>query len=171
MVNLFVKAASVAALALPLCPAAASAAEHGATTVHGPSYVYDTAYSAARTTVSVRSLHGWTIVALKVAGLPAAAAGKTFGAHVHVNPCGADPAAAGEHYHSPDAPAGVPHRFAEIWLDVTVGRGGTGRSVAAVPWTIKPGAAGSVVVHAKPTDPDTGDAGARLLCTTVPFGS
>jgi Cu-Zn family superoxide dismutase len=40
-----------------------------------------------------------------------------------------------------------------------------------VPWQIAKGTAGSVVVHAKPTDHKTGEAGGRLFCTTVPFGS
>lgn len=57
----------------------------------------------------------------------------------------------------------------EIWLDVTVREDGTGRSRATVPWRVAAKAAGSVILHARPTDHDTGGAGARNVCTTVPF--
>ena len=55
------------------------------------------------------------------------------------------------------------------WLDFKVGRGGWALATTTVKWFIKPGAANSVVIHAAATD-RLGNAGARLICTTVPFG-
>ena len=57
----------------------------------------------------------------------------------------------------------------EIWLDATVKDDGNAESGTSVPWRVAEGAAGSVVIHAQPTNHDTGDAGARNVCTTVPF--
>jgi Cu-Zn family superoxide dismutase len=39
-----------------------------------------------------------------------------------------------------------------------------------VPWSFTAGTAGSVVIHALPTNASTGAAGARLACTSVAFG-
>jgi Cu-Zn family superoxide dismutase len=46
---------------------------------------------------------------------------------------------------------------------------GTAKATAKVPFTIAPGAASSVVIHALPTDPATGLAGARLACLPAAF--
>jgi Cu/Zn superoxide dismutase len=104
-----------------------------------------------------------TGVVLVVHDLDRAAAGRTLGAHVHVGPCVAGAgAAAGPHYtHRPP-----PSPFTEIWLDLTVGRRGSASATAFVPFGLPPGAAGSIVVHERPTAPD-GTAGARLAC--LPF--
>jgi Cu-Zn family superoxide dismutase len=102
--------------------------------------------------------------------MPKSAEGKRFGVHVHKNKCGPRPADAGPHYQNPAAKPGTPLQQREIWLDTTV-REGRAVSKAVAHWKIAKGAAGSVVVHAKPTDRKTGDAGDRLFCTTVPFGS
>lgn len=135
----------------------------------GPTNVYDAAYKDVKTTITVVRTSDTTSVLLRASGFPADAAGKTFGVHVHVNPCGPEPADAGPHYKNPDAPAGTPMHAKEIWLDITVGENGAGHSGDVVPWRVAAKAAGSVIVHAKPTDQDTGDAGARNICTTVPF--
>jgi Cu-Zn family superoxide dismutase len=149
---------------LAVVPAAAVAervlVDHG----HGPTYVYDSAFAGARTQVHSWARDGSTEVRLMVRGLPA---DRTFGAHVHTARCGADPMASGGHYqHGTSGP--VASR--EIWLDVTTDEHGNGVATTTVPWTIAAGTAGSVVVHALPTDPVTGAAGARLMCTDVPFG-
>jgi len=138
-------------------------------TAVGPTYVYNPAYATVRTTVLAISVAGRTVVALAVAGLPQVVWGRTLGAHVHVGRCGRDPNAAGAHYMNPSAkPTTAPHDR-EIWLDFKVGRGGWALATTTVKWFIKPGAANSVVIHAAATD-RLGNAGARLVCTTVPFG-
>lgn len=137
----------------------------------GPTYTHDAAYSGVKTRIHVLTYKNKTVVWLKVSGFPEAAQGKTFGAHVHQNACGPAPTDSGGHYQNPDAPADTPVRDKEIWLDVKVGKSGRGHATAVAPWLITPGTAGSVVVHAETTNPDTGVAGGRLLCTTVPFGT
>ncbi len=109
-----------------------------------------------------------THAVLVVKGLAPTAVGSTFGAHVHVGSCVAGaPLTAGPHYNSgpPGAPADPQH---EIWLDFTVLPGGVGVAQTTVPFTIAPGAANSVVIHALPTPPG-GNAGTRLACLPVQF--
>jgi len=137
--------------------------------VTGPTQVYDDAYAGTETEIYTVRQGNSTIVGLQVSGFPREAAGRTFGVHVHVNACGPRPEDAGPHYANPDAAPGTPLREKEIWLDVRIGRDGTGSSRADVPWRVAPGAAGSLVIHAERTDPATGDAGARLTCTFLPF--
>ncbi|MET1003539.1 MAG: superoxide dismutase family protein [Acidimicrobiia bacterium] len=137
----------------------------------GPTNVHDA--SLADVNIDVRVVNtgdGRTIVKLRAHGFPEAMEGKTLGAHVHMRPCGADPLASGGHYQNPNAPAGTPLHEREIWLDLDVNDSGRATSHADAPWTIAPGGAGSVVIHALPTNGDTGAAGPRLLCTNVPFG-
>lgn len=112
--------------------------------------------------------NGTTYVTLVVTGLDPAAAGTTYGAHVHVGPCIAgNGAAALAHYNS--GTGGNPSPQNEVWLDFTVRPGGVGVARASVPFEIAPGAAQSVVVHANPTQPGTGVAGGRLACLPVQF--
>ena len=96
-------------------------------------------------------------------------AGRTFGAHVHTGTCGADPLASGGHYQHSTDPA-VPLAQREVWLDVTADADGRGVATTTVPWTFAAGSAGSVVIHALPTNTLTGAAGARLACTSVELG-
>jgi superoxide dismutase, Cu-Zn family len=142
--------------------AGAIAVDHG----HGPTYVHDATYADVETQVHSWASEGRTEIRLMVDGLPA---GRTFGAHVHVNPCGAVATDSGGHYQHGDATQPLSAR--EIWLDFTTDAEGHGVGRTTVPWEIDAGTAGSVVVHASPTDPISGVAGARLFCTTVPFGS
>lgn len=136
--------------------------DHG----HGPTVVHDPAYSDTRTQVHAWAADGGTEVRLKVSGMPP---GRTFGAHVHVAPCGSDPLASGGHYqHGTDATTPLASR--EVWLDFTTDEHGKGVGGAHVPWLIGAGTAGSVVIHANATNPTSGAAGARLVCTDVPFG-
>jgi Cu/Zn superoxide dismutase len=102
---------------------------------------------------------------LVVRGLDPASAGTTFGAHVHVGPCVAgNGTAAGPHYRT----GGAASPETEVWLDFTVRAGGYAVARTTVPFTIEPGTAQSVVIHALPTDP-TGAAGARQACLPVQF--
>jgi Cu/Zn superoxide dismutase len=114
---------------------------------------------------------GGTVAVLVVRGLAPEAAGRTLGAHVHVGPCvEGSGAAAGPHYNT-EAMAGDPAPEAsprtEVWLDITVGPGGTGTAVARVPFRVEPGTR-SVVVHERATD-EAGTAGPRLACLPVRF--
>ncbi|WP_242901104.1 superoxide dismutase family protein [Actinomadura terrae] len=135
----------------------------------GPTNVYDPAYSGVRTEVIVTEQGHRTIVTLRATGFPAKAAGHTFGAHVHRRVCGRNPADSGDHYRDPKVAAKAPLREKEIWLDLKVERGGSASARTVHHGLIADGAAGSVVIHAQPTNERTGDAGARLLCTNVPF--
>ncbi|TDD75351.1 superoxide dismutase family protein [Actinomadura rubrisoli] len=148
----------------------ALAREHTKTIiVEGPSNVYDAAYSGVRTSIVVTEGKNRTDIRLRVSGLPAAAAGKTFGAHVHRKKCGPQAADSGPHAQNPKARPGAPLREKEIWLDIKAGKKGEAESRATARWRAAKGAAGSIVIHAAPTNAKTGDAGARLVCTTVPF--
>ncbi|GAA4795194.1 hypothetical protein GCM10023220_21990 [Streptomyces ziwulingensis] len=105
---------------------------------------------------------GANAVSLRVRGMRA---GHEYGVHVHREPCGADPAAAGGHYqHEPSADPAAAHPGNEVWLDFTAGPDGTGAAEARHDWGFRPGEASSVVVHDRP-----GNSGARVGCLTVPF--
>jgi Cu-Zn family superoxide dismutase len=103
---------------------------------------------------------------------------RTYGAHVHTKPCGADGNAAGPHFqHEPDPqqPSTDP-RYAnpvnEIWLDLTTDAAGSGSAQATVPWQFAENRPGSVVIHADPTSTEpgkAGTAGARAACISVGF--
>ena len=136
--------------------------DHG----HGPTVVHDAAYADIETQVHSWASGGQTRIRLMVDGLTP---GRTYGAHVHVHPCGIDPLASGGHYQHSTDPA-IPLADREIWLDVTAGEDGHASTERTVDWLIAPETAGSVVIHANPTNPATGAAGARLACTDVAFG-
>lgn len=126
---------------------------------------FDGASARVQLVESARGSHA----VLTVTGIDASAEGQTFGAHLHDGPCVAgDGAAAGPHYnahaHGQSPTPGVSDRT-EVWLDFTV-EGGAGTGTASVPFVPEPGNR-SVVVHAMPTAPQTGAAGARLACLTV----
>jgi superoxide dismutase, Cu-Zn family len=156
-----------AGLALPT--ASADSAEVVRAT--GPTVVHDASVAGITTRVqAVSTASGSTIVTLHATGFSADYVGDTLGAHVHVGTCGQDPLASGPHYANPDADPGAPLEQREIWLDITINAGGVGHARAFRPWHIDAGDANALVIHALPTDPVTGAAGARLACTTVPFG-
>jgi hypothetical protein len=103
---------------------------------------------------------------LVVKGIDPAAAGRTFGAHLHTGPCVAgNGAAAGPHYNHSGVVPPVVNNQTEVWLDFTANRGGTGQAVAHVPWQPN-GGQHSVVIHEAPTAAN-GTAGARLACLPV----
>lgn len=119
----------------------------------------------ARARATAVSGHHGTKFVLKVRGLDRAAKGMMLGAHVHVGPCVVgDGAVAGPHYNS--SGGATVDASTEVWLDITVGRHGTARATAKVPFVIPSGGARSIVIHAMPTAP-SGAAGARLAC--LPF--
>ncbi len=119
---------------------------------------------------------GRTHVQLQVWGL---APNTEYGAHAHTNACGATGAAAGPHFQNsvdPTSPSTDP-RYAnptnEIWLDLTTNAAGHGVATTRVPWQFEPTRrAKSVILHVEHTHTgpqDSGVAGARLGCLTVPF--
>ena len=148
-----------------LAASAGAGAGSGETVIGtGPDFVYGaSAVDGATFTISARDVGAeGTQLRLAVEGVDAPA-GTTFGAHVHVNPCGATGGAAGGHYVHADAD-GSALQQREVWLDFTVDAHGDGRSVATRNWTIANRAGRSVTVHAVHTDHETGAAGARLAC-------
>jgi len=119
----------------------------------------------ARARVRTQERDGATRVALRLRGLDPAAAGNRYGAHIHVGPCVAgNGALAGPHY---NVGGGVSDET-EVWLDFTIEADGTATAETRVPFTIAPGTAQSLVIHALPTDP-TGAAGPRMACLPVEF--
>lgn len=124
------------------------------------------AMDGAQAHLTGEEVAGGTRVRLRVTGFDHGSEGQTFGAHVHTGPCVAgDGAAAGPHY---NAGGGI-SPTTEVWLDLTVERGGVAESVAVVPFTIPDGTARSVVIHALPTNSTNGLAGARLACLPAEF--
>lgn len=112
--------------------------------------------------------NGTTTVTLKVQGIDHAAAGNTYGAHVHVGSCvEGNGTAAGAHYNSTGG--STISDQTEVWLDFTVADNGTAAATATVPFTIPAGGAGAVVIHAAHTNETTGLAGPRWACLPVQF--
>jgi Cu-Zn family superoxide dismutase len=129
----------------------------------GPDYLYGaSAFTEASARVHVvHTGAGQTHVTLHVTGVESVA-GQRFGAHVHTQRCGPSGADAGGHYQHAGATGSLEDR--EIWLDVTVNEAGNAHAVAVRPWSLDESSPRSVIIHALPTAPDTGVAGARLAC-------
>jgi len=110
---------------------------------------------------------GYSTFVVFLTGLDPAAAGSTYGAHIHTGQCvPGNGAAAGPHYNT----GGTPSTDTEVWLDFTVLPGGYGVAVATVPFMIDSGKANAMVIHAEPTQADgatPGAAGARIACLPV----
>lgn len=135
---------------------------------------YDTAstgpFDHATARVQLVSRAGGATVVLHVRGADPAVVGQTFGAHLHDGACATSlPALAGPHYnhdvHGGITPVTVSDDT-EVWLDITVDADGAGDSSSAVRFA-PTGGQRSVVIHAAPTNPSTGAAGARLACLPV----
>nr|BFE82694.1 hypothetical protein GCM10020093_052950 [Planobispora longispora] len=74
---------------------------------------------------------------------------RAYGVHLHVNPCGADPEAAGPHYQHTHAHASADN---EVWLDFTTDPQGAATVTARQNWAFVPARAPrSLVFHAKRT--------------------
>ena len=129
----------------------------------GPDYLYGaSAFTNASAAVHVVNTgDGSTHVTLHITGVDGSA-GQTFGAHVHRNPCGPLGSDAGAHYQHAGASGSLEDR--EVWLDFTVNPAGNAHSEAVRPWLLDESLPRSVIIHALPTAPDTGVAGARLAC-------
>ncbi|MGK5628243.1 hypothetical protein [Streptomyces sp. URMC 123] len=115
-------------------------------------------------------------VGLRVRGL---VPHRTYGAHVHTRPCGADPEDSGPHYQDrvdpvqPSADPAYANPRNEVWLDVTTDAHGHAEAVSHNRWWFRKGEARSVVLHEHATGTGhgrAGMAGPRLACFSVPFG-
>ncbi len=118
---------------------------------------------------------GATTVTLSVRGL---LPNRAYGAHAHAKPCGPGGDDSGAHFqHMPDPKKpSVDPAFAnpdnEIWLDFTTDAHGDATTANTVPWMFTDARAGSVVIHADPTQTapgKAGTAGARAGCVSVAF--
>lgn len=139
----------------------------------GPTVVHDTVFNSAIT--EVRSIDvpftGLSLLVLNVRNMPHVGRNRVFGAHAHTKPCAVDPTASGPHHANPAGDVSKTLAAREVWLDVRIDALGRGTALALFDWRIRKGEAGSVVIHAEPTNGVTGVAGARILCTTIPLGS
>lgn len=124
-------------------------------------------FDGARAKVKLQTGSTASRVTLAVRGIDPTTAGIRYGAHLHVGPCVAgNGAAALGHYNVSTAVPAVINAQTEVWLDFTVSSDGEGRAVALVPF-VPVASQRSVVIHALPTNPVTGAAGARLACLPV----
>ncbi|MCO8276375.1 superoxide dismutase family protein [Actinoplanes sp. TRM 88003] len=131
--------------------------------------------AGARATVGVAQKPRSTEVRLEVAGLIPR---RTYGAHLHTEPCTAVPDQAGPHYQhqkDPKTPSVDPsyaNPANEVWLDFTVDGYGTATAAATQPWTFPAGrSARSLILHAQATKTAAGvagTAGPRVACLTLP---
>ncbi|MFD0773732.1 superoxide dismutase family protein [Streptomonospora algeriensis] len=103
---------------------------------------------------------------------------ETYGAHLHTQPCGESPDAAGPHYQDNEAPEDASNDPEyvnddnEAWLDFTTDGDGTADSDADVDWHPREGEDRSIVIHSDHTETApgrAGEAGDRLACVNVPL--
>jgi len=107
---------------------------------------------------------------------------RPYGAHLHTQPCAAQPDAAGPHYqheHDPAAAASPPsvdpsyaNPANEVWLDFTTGADGRATATSTHSWDFPAdGTPRSLIIHERQTKLSpgvAGTAGARIACLTVP---
>ncbi|MDP9865810.1 MULTISPECIES: superoxide dismutase family protein [Streptosporangium] len=93
---------------------------------------------------------------------------RTYGAHLHVNPCGASPEDAGPHYQHAHSHASADN---EVWLDFTTDAEGGATATAKQDWAFASDRLpGSLVIHAQRTrrkGAEAGTAGPRVACVTL----
>lgn len=135
-----------------------------------PAGVDPTDGARSKLTMKIDDDDSETEFTLRLEGLDPAAAGRTFGAHLHFGPCvaGNGPAALG-HYNTDVVAGRSPARISpdtEVWLDFTVTKAGRAEVEASVPFAPSAGIR-SIVIHHDPTHEATGAAGARLACLPV----
>ncbi|MGV9293729.1 MULTISPECIES: superoxide dismutase [Amycolatopsis] len=176
---------SLSATTVAAAPAEASplrfTAAHGTFAAYAPggqavTYRPDLVPAGARAHVSALSgSRVGTTTVLVISGLLPQ---HEYGAHAHVNSCGATGDAAGGHFqHVPDpVKPSVDPAYAnprnEIWLDFTTDRSGIGHATSIVDWKFGGRRAKSVVIHETHTHTNpghAGTAGGRLACLDVGF--
>jgi Cu-Zn family superoxide dismutase len=144
-------------------------------------FLYDTsaATASAAAELTLHSAGDHTKVTLAVTGFKP---NRAYGAHLHVNPCGKDPKAAGGHFqHHPEptatsSPSNNPtyaNPQNEVWLDFTTDAEGNAKASADQPWALSPQHRPySLVIHADETmtaPGQAGVAGARVACLTITY--
>ncbi len=179
--NIRIRRVLVAATVLPLTSTmldGSPASAGGGQRTSGPLITYSAAVPQGATARvhTVETGSGRTITTLHVSGL---APNTEYGAHAHTKPCGGTGAAAGPHFQndvdpvSPSTNPAYANPANEIWLDLTTNAAGQGRAKSTVDWQFSPTRrAQSVIIHVEHTrtgPTDSGVAGARLACLTVPF--
>lgn len=131
--------------------------------------------NGAKMVVAEYIYDGSTTVTLNVRGL---VPNRAYGAHAHAMPCGPKGDDAGPHFQHEADPVkpSVDPNYAnprnEIWLDFTTDAHGNATTANTVPWMFTDARAGSVVIHADPTQTapgKAGTAGARAGCLSVAF--
>ncbi|AOS65939.1 Cu/Zn superoxide dismutase [Actinoalloteichus hymeniacidonis] len=114
-----------------------------------------------------------TRIILGVSGL---VPNRAYGAHLHVEPCGADPTDAGPHYQhvvdpvQPSVDPAYANPENEVWLDFVTNDDGEAITTTTVQWRPEGLGRRSVVIHEHHTATghgEAGTAGARLACVTV----
>ena len=168
---------AAASVGVAWSPVAATPAEQ--VRAEGPLVRYDTVLVPEGAFARVKALYdgaGRTHVQLQVWGL---APETDYGAHAHTNPCGTTGAAAGPHFQhvqdpvTPSTDPAYANPENEVWLDLTTNAAGHGVATTVVPWQFSPTRrAQSVILHEEHTytgPQDSGVAGARLACLSVPF--
>jgi superoxide dismutase, Cu-Zn family len=130
--------------------------------------------AGARARVAITRTATGLVVRLTVAGMVPR---RPYGAHLHTQPCGPTPDAAGPHYQNkrdPKTPSVDPsyaNPANEVWLDFLADGSGAGTAVAQVNWTFDATApARSLVIHAQTTRTSMGAAGMagdRAACLTL----
>ncbi|MFF3440234.1 superoxide dismutase [Streptosporangium sp. NPDC002721] len=129
--------------------------------------VYDTALvpSGASAQVTVESGAVLATATVIVKGMLHS---RTYGAHLHVNPCGFKPEDSGPHYQHSHTRASAEN---EVWLDFTTDVRGDAIATTTQDWALVPGRLPrSLVIHAKPTrtsGAEAGTAGPRVACVTL----
>ncbi|GII87426.1 hypothetical protein Ssi03_54160 [Sphaerisporangium siamense] len=118
---------------------------------------------------------GHSVVQLRLHGL---LPDHSYGAHVHMKPCGAKGEDAGPHYQhkqdpkSPSTDPAYANAGNEVWLDFTTDAHGDASARAALDWKFTDRHPRSIVIHAEHTHTGpgrAGTAGPRLACVTAEF--
>jgi Cu-Zn family superoxide dismutase len=142
----------------------------------GQTPIADAPEGASARVQSIATADGRQIVTLHVSGFEPFA---RYGAHAHVAPCGDTGAAAGPHFQhvvdpvSPSVDPAYANPSNEVWLDLTTNRAGEGTARTVLDWQFEPARRpASVIIHERHTSTgasDSGTAGKRVACLTVPF--
>jgi Cu-Zn family superoxide dismutase len=129
--------------------------------------VYDTALAPAGAAVEVLAESG-AVFATSTVKVEHLLPNRTYGVHLHVNPCGLKPEDAGPHYQHAHTHASAKN---EVWLDFTTDALGAATATATQDWAFVPGRLPrSLVIHAEKTKTagaEAGMAGPRVACVTL----
>ncbi|MFF5208936.1 superoxide dismutase family protein [Streptosporangium sp. NPDC000396] len=128
---------------------------------------YDTTLAPSGASAEITAESG-AVLATSTATVRGFLPHRTYGAHLHANPCGPKPEDAGPHYQHTHA---HPSADNEVWLDFTTDAQGAATAIARQDWAFRPDKPPqSLVIHAEPTrtaGTDAGTAGPRVACITL----